>query len=149
MVAVELPAGSQQQVTPVHGHRVAVDHGPHALTLQDEAEGVLAVAVVGGGLSRAQVLDRGPQGGCGVGESWQAGMGYGDGAALSAAADGYQLPGAGGRRVQVVPVPHVRPCFRGGPHRHQVFASCPQRDEAVCVEVLVQLLFGGRALGGG
>ncbi len=62
LVLVEGPARRQQQVTAAHRHRVPVDVGPHTLAVDDEPEGSLAVAVRGGDLARAQVLDRGPQG---------------------------------------------------------------------------------------
>ncbi len=61
VVAVPVPAGLGQEVAAAHRDRVAVDDGPHALALDDEAEGVLGVPVLGGVLARAEVLDRGPQ----------------------------------------------------------------------------------------
>ena len=61
VVRVPVPAGLRQEVAAAHRHRVAADHRPHALALEDEAEGVLRVPVLGRVLPRHQVLDRRPQ----------------------------------------------------------------------------------------
>jgi hypothetical protein len=41
VVAVDVPARGEQEVTAGHPHRVTVHHRPHALAFDHEAEGVL------------------------------------------------------------------------------------------------------------
>jgi len=138
VVAVEVPAGCQQEVAAAQGHRVTVDDGPHALALDDEAKGVLAVAVFGRGLARPEVLDGRPQGRRHVRCAAQSGVGQRDGAAFPAPADGHQVTGALGQRVQRRPLPHERHRTGCRAQRHQFVELRPQRRQVLGVEIRVQ-----------
>ena len=149
VVAVELPARGQQEVAASHRDRVAVDDGPHALALDDEAEGVLAVAVLGSDLVPAEVLDGRPQRGGRVGLTAQARVGQRDGATLSAAAHRDQVAGSLGQWQQGLPRHTCGTALRLRGQRHQVADLGPQRHQVLAVEVAVEavdllLLLGGR-----
>jgi hypothetical protein len=145
---VEVPAGGEQQVTAAHRDGVALDVGPHALALQDEPECGLRVPMRVRDLVRAQVLDRRPQGGGGVGLARDTGVRERDRAALAASADRDELAGPFGQRVQRAPAPSGRLGGRPRRQRHQVVALRPQRHHARGREPLVQLaeLFVGVCL---
>ena len=138
VVAVEVPAGGEQEVAAAHGDRVAVDDGPYPLALDDEPERVLAVPVFGGGLVRPEVLDGGPQCWGGVGGAGQAGIGQRDGPAFTAAADRDEVAGPLGERVQGVPPPDVRQARGVRLHRHQVVELGPQRRQVLPLEIVIQ-----------
>ncbi len=140
VVPVEVPAGGEQEVAAAHGHRIAVDHGPHAFTLDDEPEGVLRVPVLGRGLLGSEVLDRRPQRGGDVGDAAESGVGQGDGTPLTAAAHRDEVTGPLSERVQGRPLPHERHGLRRRHHRHQVAELGPQRVEVLGLEVRVELL---------
>ena len=146
VVAVEPPAGGEQEVAAAHGDRVVVDDGPHALALDDEPERVLGVPVDGGVLARVEVLDRRPERRRGVGGAAEAGVGECDGAALAAAPDRYQLARALREPQQVLPAPHVRLRGRARAGRHEVADLGPQRHEQLLLEAAVELFEGGGAL---
>src|ERR1700690_2689339 len=46
VLSVPVPARLRQEVAARHADRIAVDYGPDPLTLDDEAEGMLGVAVL-------------------------------------------------------------------------------------------------------
>jgi hypothetical protein len=75
VVVVPTPGWREDEVAGVHVAGVAVDGGPHAFTFEDETDGAGGVAVVGGGLVGAKVLDGAPEGVGGVGFATEAGVG--------------------------------------------------------------------------
>jgi hypothetical protein len=138
VVAVPVPACLRQEVTPAHRDRVAVDDRPHTLTLDHEPEGVLGVPVLGGGLARAEVLDRRPQRRRRVGAAAESRVGQRDRPALTTTPDGDQVPGLRGQRLQRRPPPQMRQRSRRRLHRHQIADLLPQRDEMLRVEGVVE-----------
>jgi hypothetical protein len=126
VVSVPAPAGLGQEVAAVHRHGVAVDDGPHALALDDEAEGMLGVAMFRRVLPRQQVLNRSPQRGSRKRAATEAGVGQRDRAALTTAPDWHQLPRPLSEREQVGPFPQVRQRPGSRVNRHQVADLGPQ-----------------------
>ena len=63
LVTMEVPTWREQEVSPSHCDRIAVDDGPHSLALENEAEGVLRVSVLWRDFVWSKILDCGPQGG--------------------------------------------------------------------------------------
>lgn len=139
MVGVPVPARLREEVTAVHRHRVAADDRPHARTLDDEAEGVLGVAVLGGVLAGHEVLDGRPQRRRGEGPAAEGGVGQRDGPALTAPADRHQAAGPVRKLPQPLPAPQVRHGTRARVGRHQVADLGPQRDEQFLFEAPVKL----------
>ena len=145
-------AGREQEVASTHRDRVVVDVGPHPLALDDEAERRLRMAMRRGLLARAEVLDRGPQRGGGVGRAGQARVGESDRPAFSPTADRDELARAGGELVQGRPAPHCGTSVGLGNLRHQAFTLGPQRRKVRGRKIGVELieccsLVGGVGLG--
>ena len=81
--------------SPMPRVRAAHD-GPDTLALDDEAERVLGVPVLGGVFAGVEVLDGSPQGRCRERATAEARVRQGDGPPLAASPDGHQAPGLRG-----------------------------------------------------
>jgi hypothetical protein len=138
VVGVPVPAGLRQEVAPRHGDGVLADDGPHALTLDDEPEGILGVPVLRGVLSRHEVLDGRPERRGGVGLAVEGGVRQRDGAPLTTATDGDEVTRSVGEVEQGVPAPQVRGCLRLRVRRHEVADLGPQGDEQLFLEAAVE-----------
>jgi hypothetical protein len=144
VVAVEAPAGGEQEVAAAHRHRVAVDHRPDALALHDEPEGVLGVPVHRRVLARVEVLDGRPQRRRRERRPAQARVGQRDRPPLAAAAHRDEVAGPLGQPQQALPAPHVRGRGRARAGRHQVADLGPQRHQQRGLEAAVELVELGR-----
>ena len=144
LVAVPIAARCKQQVAPAHPDRIAVHDCPDPLAFDDEAEGVLAVAVFGGHLAWPQVLDRSPQGRADIGMWRQPRIAEPDRAPLAPAPDWHQFARALRQWQQPGPPPDVRNRLGLGVNRHEIAQLGPQGQEALLFEPAVQFAQFGR-----